>query len=130
MSGIPKLFSTKSKRWAMPAVVPCCGITFSPKRKMRPGKKMVRFETQPGYQLQHDWGEVEADVVGERCKINFAVNTLSYSRRLHVFAAPWQDTEHTNESLVRAFRYFGGSVRTVLVDNQEDALLLVSAWEF
>jgi len=94
-----------------------------PKRKMRPGKKTVRFETQPGYQLQHDWGEVEAEVAGEPCKINFAVNTLGYSRRLHVFAAPRQDAEHTYESLVRAFRYFGGSVKTVLVDNQKAAVL-------
>ncbi len=84
-----------------------------PKRKMRPGKKTVRFETQPGYQLQHDWGEIEAEVAGGRCKINFAVNTLGYSRRLHVFAAPSQDAEHTYESLVRAFRYFGGGVKTV-----------------
>ena len=94
-----------------------------PKRKMRPGKKTVRFETQPGYQLQHDWGEIEAEVAGERCKINFAVNTLGYSRRLHVFAAPSQDAEHTYESLVRAFRYFGGGVKTVLVDNQKAAVL-------
>lgn len=28
-----------------------------PKRKMRPSKRTVRFETQPGCQLQHDWGE-------------------------------------------------------------------------
>lgn len=35
-----------------------------PKRKMRPSKRTVRFETQPGYQLQHDWGEVEAEVAG------------------------------------------------------------------
>lgn len=94
-----------------------------PKRKMRPGKKTVRFETQPGYQLQHYWGEIEAEVAGERCKINFAVNTLGYSRRLHVFAAPSQDAEHTYESLVRAFRYFGGGVKTVLVDNQKAAVL-------
>lgn len=49
-----------------------------PKRKMRPSKKTVRFETQPGYQLQHDWGEVEVDVAGQRCKVNFA----SSGRRL------------------------------------------------
>lgn len=55
-----------------------------PKRKMRPLKKTVRFETQPGYQLQHDWGEVEVDVAGQRCKVNFAVNTLGFSRRFHV----------------------------------------------
>lgn len=94
-----------------------------PKRKMRPSKRTVRFETQPGYQLQHDWGEVEVEVVGQRCKVNFAVNTLGFSRRFHVFAAPKQDAEHTYESLVRAFRYFGGCVKTVLVDNQKAAVL-------
>ncbi|HAW2964961.1 TPA: transposase, partial [Escherichia coli] len=67
-----------------------------PKRKMRPSKRTVRFETQPGYQLQHDWGEVEVEVAGH---------------------------EHTYESLVRAFRYFGGCVKTVLVDNQKAAVL-------
>ncbi len=30
-----------------------------PKRRLRHGRETVRFETQPGYQLQHDWGEVE-----------------------------------------------------------------------
>ncbi|VCZ65499.1 Putative transposase (identified by ISEscan HMM) [Escherichia coli] len=44
-------------------------------------------------------------------------------RRFHVFAAPKQDAEHTYESLVRAFRYFGGCVKTVLVDNQKAAVL-------
>ncbi|MGT0427195.1 IS21-like element IS21 family transposase, partial [Shigella sonnei] len=83
----------------------------------------VRFETQPGYQLQHDWGEVEVEVAGQRCKVNFAVNTLGFSRSFHVFAAPKQDAEHTYESLVRAFRYFGGCVKTVLVDNQKAAVL-------
>ncbi len=94
-----------------------------PKRKMRPSKRTVRFETQPGYQLQHDWGEVEVEVAGPRCKVNFAVNTLGFSRRFHVFAAPKQDAEHTYESLVRAFRYFGGCVKTMLVDNQKSAVL-------
>ncbi|SVG46776.1 integrase for IS21, orfA [Shigella sonnei] len=94
-----------------------------PKRKMRPSKRTVRFETQPGYQLQHDWGEVEVEVAGQRCKVNFAVNTLGFSRSFHVFAAPKQDAEHTYESLVRAFRYFGGCVKTVLVDNQKAAVL-------
>ncbi|MEA9393645.1 IS21 family transposase [Acerihabitans sp. TG2] len=94
-----------------------------PKRRLRHGRETVRFETQPGYQLQHDWGEVDAEVAGRPCKINFAVNTLGYSRRFHVFAAPSQDAEHTYGSLVQAFDYFGGSVKTVLVDNQKAAVL-------
>ncbi len=98
-----------------------------PKRKMRmrPSKKTVRFETQPGYQLQHDWREVEveAEVAGQRCRVNFAVNTLGVLRCFHVFTAPKQDAEHTYESLIRAFHYFGGSVKTVSVDNQKAAVL-------
>ncbi|HFK2399897.1 TPA: IS21 family transposase, partial [Escherichia coli] len=91
--------------------------------KPQPPGCLLGFETQPGYQLQHDWGEVEVEVAGQRCKVNFAVNTLGFSRRFHVFAAPKQDAEHTYESLVRAFRYFGGCVKTVLVDNQKAAVL-------
>lgn len=94
-----------------------------PKRKMRPSKKTVRFETQPGYQLQHDWGEIEVEIAGLPCKVNFAVNTLGFSHRFHVYAAPKQNAEHTYESLIRAFRYFRGGVKTVLVDNQKAAVL-------
>ncbi len=35
-----------------------------PKRKMRPSKKTVRFETQPGYQLQHDWEKLRLRLPG------------------------------------------------------------------
>lgn len=49
--------------------------------------------------------------------------SLGYSHRFHVFAAPCQDAEHTYESLVQAFGYFGGSVKTVLIDNQKAAVL-------
>ena len=49
--------------------------------------------------------------------VTFAVNTLGFSRRFHVFATQKQDAEHTYESLVRAFRYFGGCVKTVLADH-------------
>ena len=94
-----------------------------PKRSLRPSKQTVRFETPPGFQLQHDWGETETVVASQRCKVNFAVNTLGYSRRFHAWAAPSQDAEHTYEALVQAFRYFGGVPRTVLVDNQKAAVL-------
>ena len=94
-----------------------------PKRALRPSKQTVRFETQPGFQLQHDWGEIETVVAGQRYKVNIAVNTLGYSRRFHARAAPCQDAEHTYEALVQAFRYFGGVPRTVLVDNQKAAVL-------
>lgn len=54
-----------------------------PKRKMRPSKRTVRFETQPEYQLQHDRGKVEMVIAGQRCKVSFAVNTLEISMVEH-----------------------------------------------
>lgn len=79
-----------------------------PKRALRPSKATVRFETRPGEQRQHDWGELETTIAGERPRVYIAVNALGYSRRFHVYAAPCCDAEHTYESLVRAFTRFGG----------------------
>lgn len=94
-----------------------------PKRPLRQGRATVRFETAPGEQLQHDWGEVDTRVGGELMRVHVAVNTLGYCRRFHAFAAPCEDAEHTYESLVRAFAYFGGVTREVLVDNQKTAVI-------
>jgi choline dehydrogenase-like flavoprotein len=43
-----------------------------PKRALRPSHATVRFETAPGVQLQHDWGQVETVLAGERCRVHFA----------------------------------------------------------
>ena len=94
-----------------------------PKRALRPAKATVRFETAPGEQLQHDWGELWTSVGGGRCKVHIAVNTLGYSRRFHVMAAGCEDAEHTYESVIRAFEWFGGVTASVLVDNQRSAVL-------
>ena len=94
-----------------------------PKRILRPSKATVRFETQPGHQLQHDWGELKVPLAGVVQKVYIAVNTLGYSRRFHVVAARRCDAEHTYESLVRAFAWFGGVPRQVWVENQKSAVL-------
>ncbi|STT81869.1 Transposase and inactivated derivatives [Klebsiella pneumoniae] len=104
MSGIARLSSRRLRQWVYGRTFHAA-LLHQPKRKCSV-KKNSCFETQPGYQLQHDWGEVEVEVAGQRCKVNFAINSLGFSRRFHVFAAPKQDAEHTYESLVRAFRYF------------------------
>jgi transposase len=94
-----------------------------PKRVLRPSRATVRFETQPGEQLQHDWGEIVTVIDGVSRKVFFAVNTLGFSRRFHVWASDSQDAEHTYEALVRAFEYFGGIPAEVLVDNQKTAVI-------
>ncbi len=54
-----------------------------PKRTLRSSRATVRFETEPGKQLQSDWGEVIVEVAGKPVKVHFIVNELGYSRRFH-----------------------------------------------
>src|SRR5690554_6510126 len=54
-----------------------------PKRALRSGRAMVRFETRPGQQLQSDWGELWTEIAGVETKVHFIVNQLAYSRRFH-----------------------------------------------
>lgn len=43
-----------------------------PKRPLRNMKSTVRFETEPGYQMQNDWGEIIAMVAGRPTKVFFS----------------------------------------------------------
>jgi len=94
-----------------------------PQRMMRPSRATVRFETPPGQQLQSDWGQIVTRIAGVETEVHFIVNTLGYSRRMHVWATDREDAEHTYEGLVRAFEYFSGVPDEVLVDNQKAAVL-------
>lgn len=97
-----------------------------PKRALRPGRATVRFETEPGKQLQSDWGEVVVEIAGVRRKVHFIVNELGYSRRFHFWCTESEDAEHTYEGIIRSFEYFGGVTTEVLVDNQKSAVLEAS----
>jgi len=94
-----------------------------PMHALRPSKATVRFETVSGKQLQHDWGEINTQINGQIVKVYFAVNTLGSSRRFHVWAAPKLDAEHTHQSLIESFEYFGGVPAEVLVNNQKACVI-------
>jgi len=94
-----------------------------PKRVLRAGKATVRFETEPGRQLQSDWSEITTALGGETVKVHFIVNQLGYSRRFHFWCTDREDAEHTYEGLIRSLEYFGGVPHEVLVDNQKAAVL-------
>ncbi len=66
-----------------------------PKRKMRPSKKTVRFKLSPVTSYSMTGEKLRLRLPGNDGRVNFAVNTLGFSRRFHVFAAPKQDAEHT-----------------------------------
>lgn len=94
-----------------------------PKRVLRASKATVRFETEPGEQMQSDWGELVTEIAGKRVKVYFIVNQLGYSRRFHFWCTERAEAEHTYEGLIRSLEYFGGVPREVLVDNQKCAVL-------
>ncbi len=94
-----------------------------PKRVLRQGRETVRFETEPGCQLQSDWGEIWTRVGGERRKAHFIVNPLGFSRRFHFRCCEREDAEHTYEGVIRSFEHFGGVPSQVLVDNQKSAVI-------
>jgi transposase len=102
-------------------------LYIQPKRVMRSSERAtVRFETEPGKQLQSDWGEVVTQIGGVKCKVHFIVNELGYSRRFHFWCTDSQDAEHTYEGIIRSLEYFGGISQEVLVDNQKSAVLQAS----
>jgi transposase len=94
-----------------------------PKRPLRRQRATVRFETEPGQQMQNDWGQVHTVIGGIEQTVHFSVNTLGYSRRFHFWATESEDAEHTYEGIVRAFEYFGGVPAEVLVDNQKATVI-------
>jgi transposase len=94
-----------------------------PKRPLRKSRATVRFETEPGRQMQNDWGKVTTTVAGVLRKVHFSVNTLGYSRRFHFWCTDREDAEHTYEGIVRAFEYFKGTTAEVLVDNQKSTVI-------
>jgi transposase len=94
-----------------------------PKRALRPSRATVRFETEPGRQLQTDWATQRTVVAGQEVDVHLLVSTLSYSRRFHFWGTDSEDAEHTYEGLVRAFEWFGGAPGEVLVDNQKCAVI-------
>jgi transposase len=95
----------------------------TPKRVLRPSRATVRFETDPGQQLQSDWGEIRTSIADQPTTVHFIVNQLAFSRCFHAWCTDSHDAEHTYEGLARSFAYFGGVTQEVLVDNQKAAVL-------
>ena len=77
----------------------------------------VRFETQPGQQLQADFGETKALIAGQRIRVHLCVLTLGYSRRMLVRAFADQRQANWLLTLEDAFRHWGGVPAEVLFDN-------------
>lgn len=77
----------------------------------------VRFETEPGAQMQIDFGQKLVTIGAAPVRVHLLVAVLSYSRRLYVKAFLAERQDDWREGIAGAFRHFGGVPRTVLGDN-------------
>ena len=77
----------------------------------------VRFETEPGHQMQIDFGEKWVVLHGLRTKIHVLTAVLGYSRRLFVKVFLSERQDDWLEGIAEAFQHFGGVPHTLLCDN-------------
>src|SRR4051794_32723520 len=91
----------------------------TPHRRARRAAEVatVRFETEPGHQLQIDFGERMVTVGGTLVRVHLFVAVLGYSRRLFTRASLSQRQDDWREGLAGAFRHFGGVPQRLLLDN-------------
>lgn len=87
-------------------------------------KAVRRFETEPGFQAQVDWGEFRRTLPdGTKEKVYAFVMTMGYSRKSFIIF-----TKSMNQSVLLAchmlaFIYFGGVPKEILYDNMRTAFL-------
>lgn len=86
-------------------------------------KAFIRFEAQPGEQIQIDWGHFGViEYNGTKRKLYALAVIESYSRRLYVEFTHSQKQETLHGCLLHAFKYFGGTAKEVVVDNMLTAV--------
>ncbi|MBU0728545.1 MAG: IS21 family transposase [Proteobacteria bacterium] len=83
----------------------------------------IRFESEPGQQLQVDWGHFQSLKYGEQPRKLYALAIIeSHSRMLYVYFSHSQKQEYLHMGLLAAFHYFGGCPKELVVDNMMTAV--------
>ena len=96
-------------------------------RGLRPAPKhdpVVRFETEPGQQMQADW----ATIGRGREQLSVFIATLGWSRMAHVVFCDDEKFETLRSCHDQAFDVFGGVPREVLFDNMKTVVLERNAY--
>jgi transposase len=83
----------------------------------------IRFESMPGQQMQIDWGHFGSLVYGDSTRKLYALAVIeSHSRKLYVNFTHSQNQSALHLSLIKAFQYFGGTPKEIVVDNMLTAV--------
>lgn len=87
--------------------------------KVAPADPVVRFETEPGRQMQADFTVIRR----RHDRLSAFVATLGYSRATFVRFTQQEDFPVWRECLAAAFEYFGGVPQEVLFDNAKPVII-------
>ena len=83
----------------------------------------IRFETEPGEQIQIDWGHFPCLSYGANRRKLYALAVVEgHSRMLFVYFSHSQKQECLHQGLLEAFSYFNGIPKEVVVDNMLTAV--------
>jgi transposase len=96
-------------------------------RGLRPALKpdpVVRFETEPGHQMQADWATVGRGAD----KLKVFIGTLGWSRTAYVEFCDDEQFETLRSAHEHAFGFFAGVPREVLYDNMKTVVLERNAY--
>jgi len=86
-------------------------------------KAFIRFESDPGQQMQIDWGHFGSLSYGNTNRKLYALAVLeAYSRMLYVEFTHSQKQNSLHQCLLNAFLFFGGTTREIVVDNMLTAV--------
>ncbi len=87
----------------------------------------VHRSVLPGTTMEVDFGESWVDIAGAPCKVKYLVATLPYSNVYFAKAYPVERLESLLDGIESAFRYFGGIVDRLILDNTSLAVKHVLA---
>ncbi len=96
-------------------------------RPLRPAaagqRPVLRYETEPGQQMQFDWGEFVYEQEGARRKVFGFTAVLGYSRMRFVVFVKRCDSATLIRCVMAACEYFGGLPKIALTDRMKSVFL-------
>lgn len=97
-------------------------------RKLRGASKKrqayIRFESDPGQQMQIDWGHFGSLTYGNTKRKLYALAVLeAHSRMLYVEFTHSQNQPALHQGLLNAFLFFNGTPNEIVVDNMLTAVI-------
>lgn len=92
--------------------------------KFKVEQPLIRFETEPGKQMQVDWAVFRRS----KDRLSAFIATLGYSRACYVEFVTDEKLETLISCHQNAFEYFGGVTNTVLYDNMKTVIIKRNAY--